>query len=464
MNAAAAGGKAGAAGRSPALPILLGVLLTALLFGLPTPDRGLWDRGYLANLPMPTRAAWEGSFHGTGHPPGQDFPPVTPESPAGIGAYLDTGCSRPHVPRALEALEELGLTWARTEIPWAGVEPMPGHWEWERWDRVVDGLHARRYRVLGMLCYWTGGVEPYSDTAIERFGRYAEAVARRYRGRVDHWEVWNEPNSPTYWTAGPERYVQLLKAAYLGVKRGNPQATVIGGSLSGVDLVYLRKMLDAGAAQWMDALSVHPYFFGWAPESTRLLQELRGAAAVMHSAGKSPGLWVTEIGTTTWKDPKAAEWLERAVILTSQSRAVDAWFWFTLYLTDASAYALYRTDWSPRPSAHAYRSLVRRLEGARPVGSALPGELTPPWGSGHPAAWSPPQIWGFRKGRQTLLAAWSGEGNVVLSPEVTGPMPRTTLTSTPQWWDRGPESVTGPSVTGASVTGPSVGGRDADGE
>ncbi len=440
MSPVAAGGRVGEAwGRSPFRRLLyaaFGVLLTALFFTVPTPDRGLWDRAYLANLPMPTRAAWEGSLHGADHLPGRKFPPVTPEAPAGVGAYLDTGCARPHIPRALDALEDLGLTWARTEIPWAGVEPMPGHWEWERWDRVVDGLRSRRYRVLGMLCYWTGGVEPYSDRAIERFGRYAEAVARRYRGRVDHWEVWNEPNSTTFWTASPEQYVRLLKSAYRGVKRGNPEATVIGGSLSGVDLVFLRKMLDAGAAEWMDALAVHPYFFGWAPESTRLLQELRGAAAMMHAAGKSPGLWVTEIGTTTWNDAKAADWLQRAVILTSQSRAVDAWFWFTLYLTEPSAYALYRSDWSPRPSAQAYRHLMRRLSGARPTGSGLPGDLTPPWGSGHPAAWSPPQAWAFRKGREMLLTAWAGEGRVELSPEVTGSQTRTQLTATPQWLDR----------------------------
>lgn len=412
---------------------LAGIVLIAILFRTPTPDRGLWGRAYLANLPMPTYAAWEGEWQGTGHLPGRDFPEPKPASPAGLGAYLDTGVTQAHVPRALKELERWPTRWARTEIPWAGVEPQPGRWEWSRWDKVVDGLHVRQYRVLGMLCYWTGGIEPYSDAAIAAFGRYAEAVARRYQGKVDHWEVWNEPNS-TFWSSTPERYVQLLRAAYEGVKRGNPQAMVIGASLSGVDLFYLRNLFRLGAAQWMDALSVHPYTFGWPPESTRLIQELRGAAAAMHAAGKSPGLWLTEIGVSSWNERKAADWSERTIILAAQSRAVEAWFWFCFYLPYPSAYSLHRPDWTPRPVAARLKGLIQRIDGAQPVGSGLPGDLTAPWGAGHPAALTGAQIWCFRGPKQIETAGWVSGNSLRLSPTVSGATGPAVLHESPVWW------------------------------
>jgi beta-glucosidase/6-phospho-beta-glucosidase/beta-galactosidase len=31
------------------------------------------------------------------------------------------------------------------------------------------------------------------------FARYAAEVAGHFKGRVDYWEVWNEPDSITYW-------------------------------------------------------------------------------------------------------------------------------------------------------------------------------------------------------------------------------------------------------------------------
>lgn len=392
-----------------------------LLMAVPAPARGLWPRGYLANLPMPTPAAWQA-------PEGPPVIPVTLEP--GIGGYLETGCPAPEVPRALEKLDQLSLGWARTEIPWAGVEPQPGQFDWKRWDGVVTGLRAHHYQVLGMLCYWTSWVQPEDDEAIEAFGRYAERVARRYRGQVAAWEIWNEPNERTFWASTPERYVRLMQAAYQGVKRGDPDALVIGGSLSGVDLVYLRTLLKLGAGAWMDRLSVHPYSFGWKPEDAQLLQELRGVAEELRKAGKSDRLWITEIGINLTASKKQAVLLERTWALLVQSGVVERAFWFTLYAPRSAGYPIYRSDWSPTPSAFALSAVTTRLRGAVPAGSAWPRDLTAPWASGTPFAVSPPQAWWYRRPTQDLLGLWVPAGTV----EFTALNGRRRLMSgTPQW-------------------------------
>ena len=379
----------------------VGLVLCLLLFALPVPSSGFWPRSYLANLPMPTAAAW-------------NAPAAPPADPApcqsGVGASLETGCPGPQVPRAFQELEKLQLDWARTEIPWGGVEPHRGKYSWQRWDRVVDGLRARNYRVLGMLCYWNGWVKPYSDDAIEGFGRYAERVARRYRGRVSAWEIWNEPNERMFWQSTPEQYVRLMRAAYEGVKRGDPNAIVLGGSTSGVDLRYVQTLLKLGAGQWMDALSVHPYSFGWRPEDAQLVDELRGISAAMRRAGKSGRIWVTEIGFNTPSEVAQAQLLERSWILLQQSGVVEAAFWYTLYVPDDAVYPLYRRDWTAKKTARSLREVTRRLAEYRPAGSALPADYTVPWGAGTPYAVSPLQAWGFTGKDGALHVTWSPTG------------------------------------------------------
>lgn len=410
-----------AAWRLP-LQLGLGLLVCLISMGAPVPPEGFVHRSYLAHLPMPTTAAWNAP---------QTFPPLPVALEPGIGAYLETSIPHAAVPQAFATLEKLPLKWVRTEIPWAGVEPQRGQFAWERWDGVVAGLQARRYRTLGMLCYWTHWVDPYSDAAIDDFGKYAERVARRYRGRVAAWEVWNEPNERTYWQSTPERYVRLLRAAYEGVKRGDPNAVVVGGSFSGVDLIYLRTLLKLGAASYMDYLSVHPYSFGWNPEDAHLVAELRGMAQELRKVGMSDRLWVTEIGINLTGEARHANLLQRTWLLLQQSGVVDKLFWFTLYNPGSPTYPLYRADWSPKPSVEALEQTVGRLGPSLPQGSALPADLQAPWISGTPHALSPLQAWWFQAGKRRTLCVWSSVGTVDCSAAPQH-LPAT-MTSNPYW-------------------------------
>jgi hypothetical protein len=81
------------------------------------------------------------------------------------------------------------------------------------------------------------------------FGRFARAMARRYNGsfhpfgrgtalpRVDVFELWNEPNVPTFmqpqWRGGvpvaADQYRELVQAAYPAMKAVNPGAKVLIG-------------------------------------------------------------------------------------------------------------------------------------------------------------------------------------------------------------------------------------------
>jgi hypothetical protein len=188
---------------------------------------------------------------------------------------------------------------------------------------------------------------------------------------------------------------------------------VVGGSLSGADLPYLQSLFSHGAARWMDAVSIHPYSWGWTPESSLLVDELRGIAQTVKHAGLPAGLWITEIGISS-AGVLQDSLLERTCILLEQSGVVDKWFWFCLYLADPSGYPIFRTDWQPRPSRAALARVARQLQAATPRGSGLPADLKQPWAAGSPHAHAPLQSWCFQRDAQVQRASWSPGGPVVV--------------------------------------------------
>ena len=122
---------------------------------------------------------------------------------------------------------------------------------------------------------WAGGSPGGADPGVvEAF--YAE-LARHAKGTVVGYEILNEPNLPFEWGGPPDPagYTEFLKAAYRGVKSSDPAALIIGGGPSPntggfggtiEDTDFLNGMYDAGAADFMDALSVHNYGGNTEPE------------------------------------------------------------------------------------------------------------------------------------------------------------------------------------------------------
>jgi len=54
-------------------------------------------------------------------------------------------------------------------------------------------------------------------------------------------------------------YTDLLCRTYRAVKDVQPNAVIVGGAVAGVDISFISKMLDAGAENCMDMISVHTY-------------------------------------------------------------------------------------------------------------------------------------------------------------------------------------------------------------
>ncbi len=288
--------------------------------------------------------------------------------------------------RAVQKMKEAGIDWIRIDILWSDVEPVQGRWDFTKYDRLVDLLHGNGIRVLAMLHYnaaWAGEWNTPPDP--EAFTRYAATVVNRYRGRIRHWEIWNEPNMDIYWKPqdGMRGYAALMQKVYPAIKREDPRARVLIGGLTMVPEKSLEDFYRNGGAGTFDIANLHPFVD---PLDRNAIQVLKGkvdrfrAVLDKHGDGAKP-IWITEIGCPGVPDPAAspAWWMGRNPLEAEQAEwvtrlygeplgwpGVEKIFWAFFrdtpdhFHVGTDFFGLVRSDFSEKPSFAAYRDAVRR--------------------------------------------------------------------------------------------------------
>lgn len=187
--------------------------------------------------------------------------------------------------RDLQLVQDAGFRWVKQELPWREIEGQAkGAWQWQTPDRIMDQIDAHGLKVivrLGSQPAWASstplpGISPPDN--LQDFYDYVFAVASRYRGRVEAYQIWNEPNLAREWGSrppDPAGYVELLRAGYRAVKNADPGAIVISAGLAPTtrhdseampDIYFIQAMYDAGAAAYFDALGVHAAGYKSPPE------------------------------------------------------------------------------------------------------------------------------------------------------------------------------------------------------
>jgi hypothetical protein len=210
----------------------------------------------------------------------------------------------------------------RFQVAWSDLESTQGaitSWSEARNDDIVANAVAYGFGLVGIIFgapAWSnsGGsiVTPPSNPNDITF--ICEYLANRYRGVVAGWEVWNEPNNPTFWVSpNAANYTPLLQAAYPALKSGDPNCTVIGGVTADIDTPFITGMYAAGAHGSMDAVSVH--YYPQTNTDSPLLPDPSGTditklphLSVLRSLMVTNGdsalpVWMTEFGWYTTGDP-----------------------------------------------------------------------------------------------------------------------------------------------------------------
>ena len=175
-----------------------------------------------------------------------------------------------HIPERslLEEMVEARIEWARIDVIWAVIEPEEGVYDWGLYDQLIDEAGDRGVRLYATLQGtpgWATDGDPLRGVPSnpETWQEFCYRAASRYRGRVDAWGFWNEPNNDRFWQGSRSEYIEtILLRGVRAVRAVDPDALVCAPESAHLESGHWDDWLEEviGAAGWLlDVVTHHVY-------------------------------------------------------------------------------------------------------------------------------------------------------------------------------------------------------------
>ena len=303
-----------------------------------------------------------------------------PVIPAGVGVNIHfvTGHEKD-----LDLIAAGGFKFVRMDFGWAGIERQRGQYDWAGYDQLQSNLEKRGIRALYILdysnpLYEKDDASPQHEESVKAFAAWAAAAAKHFQGQHVIWEIWNEPNI-SFWKPKPDaqQYATLCLAACKAIRQADPGATILGPASSEFPWAFFETLFKAGALEFLDAVSVHPYRdYRRGPETaTADYKKLRDLIARYAPDGKKNLTIISgEWGYATHRkgvslETQAAFAARQQISNLMQGVPLSIWYdWKNDGTNPDDAENNFGTvlpDLSPKPSYLAIKTLTRELNGYR---------------------------------------------------------------------------------------------------
>jgi hypothetical protein len=303
--------------------------------------------------------------------------PTPSNSPIGIDVAMAWFYEEDRMAAVANLCALAGVNWVRDRLNWAQMESQKGQFAASnRYDASALAQSRAGLRVLQVIHlspHWANPNPKRFPLDLRDGYRFYEAMARRWRGQVQAFEPWNEADIPMFGGHTGSEMAALQKAAYLGLKAGNPE---IVACLNVFALHNRSQLEDLDANEswpYFDTFNLHHY----APfdEYPKLYADFRAV-----SAGRP--LWVSECslpvkwaGSESLKEPTDADQKVQAervakTFACSLHEGAAATFYFMLphYIEGQTQFGILRSDLTPRPAYVALAAVGRLLARAEPIG------------------------------------------------------------------------------------------------
>jgi hypothetical protein len=272
------------------------------------------------------------------------------------------------------------------DVTWPNLEPNKGQWQFDRLDRYLSLAQQHGTGVLLTL----GGSPAWASARpqvpsnytpgfsaepanVDDWRTYVRTVASRYKGRIQAYEIWNEPNLREFWSGTIDQMLTLTREAAQIIHSVDPQAIVVSPSVTAnYGIPWFTEFLKKGGGEYVDAIGYHFYVDPQTllPEDmVPVIQRVRQIISENHLENKP--LWNTETG---WFPPAKIEseelgagFLARAFIL-SWAAGVGRFYWYA-WDNDAAAVVTYKEkERVITPAGRAYQIMQQWLVGAQMAG------------------------------------------------------------------------------------------------
>ena len=263
----------------------------------------------------------------------------------------------------LDRGRQLGFTGIQQDMSWGDVYK-GGAFDFSKYDAMVNAARAKGYdprrmtfRLFGTPVYQKGvdATLSASHPNAALAGKFAEAVAGHFAGRVGNYGVWNEPNVPSFLNkdiaTAASTYRLLYRQMRKSIKGADPHAKVGLGEITSQQpntpgamstVGFLKAVLGAGHVPLRaDYVGIHPYqwsnpntkpgnaWYGGISNLDAVQDELAKqahAGKLLTGAGGRVPLRLTEFGYKhdAQSNPHVrAQWLGRALQMANEAGVDD---------------------------------------------------------------------------------------------------------------------------------------------
>lgn len=257
-----------------------------------------------------------------------------------------------------------GFRGLQQDVVWGDVYKN-GAYDWSKFDTLVNNARARGFNpaMTTFRLYGTPATMAHGrDTTLSAnnpnaalAGKFAEAVAQHFKGRVGKYGIWNEPNVPSFlnreagvaardYRAIYQKMRSSIHGADLGAKIGFGEITSQQPNTPGAmsTIGFLKAVLAAGNKPLRaDYVAIHPY--QWSNPNTKpgnawyggisnlkavqaeIAKQAR-AGKLVTAKGKRPQLVLSEFGYKHDAQSNAgtrAAWMKRSLELAQEAGVRD---------------------------------------------------------------------------------------------------------------------------------------------
>jgi len=293
-----------------------------------------------------------------------------PELPARLGLNVHT----PEDAILEDVARSLGITWIRVDFDWYRIQPEPGRFDWQSFDRVVESSARFGLEVLATLSYtpaWASsrpGNPAISDppASTRSWTDIVRLALERFKGRVRHWQFWNEPNVREFWSGSMVQYrTEILEPAAAVARSVDPSIRIVAPGLANLRdwRDWFREIMKAKDA--IDVVNHHNYA-GSGRDAILDLERDRPFQPSLRTLIREQGVedrpfWLTETGRRS-DAGNQREYYEDIAIVLQERDWVERVFFF--HYTDGpgqgdGGFGIVNEDLTPKPAYHALQAVLR---------------------------------------------------------------------------------------------------------
>jgi hypothetical protein len=225
--------------------------------------------------------------------------------------YFDGTSSRQRVRWHMQVAQETGAKYLRCAFTWNAIEKQRGTYDWAFWDMLLDEADRAHIQLIPYVAYtpeWAAGTSDQfwkrPPTDAQLYADFMYQIARRYRGRIHSWEIWNEPDITEYWMGSPDQFAELVKQAAAAIRRADPDATVVLAGMSRGPSPFFQRLIEQHHIdRLVDVVAMHGYPESWLEERAETVDQgwITDMNRLVVHDGVRRDFWLNEIGYADYR-------------------------------------------------------------------------------------------------------------------------------------------------------------------